>query len=140
QHVLAGGGDADDATIEVREYREYRAMKLTRWSPASTDVPALSPPVTPDEERWWAQIRKPLRARLILRWGLPQFLVYVGAATYQHPEKFLHVSTLWFVPAMGLLAGFTSLGMWASSEKRQRDQEVRWKRIRETLLDDSSEP
>jgi hypothetical protein len=113
-------------------------MKLARWMPPPKDAPALSPPITTDEERWWMQKRKSLRAYVVLRWGVPQFLVFTMAAVYQHPEKLLDASMLWLVPAMGLMAVLSSLGMWKSSEKAQRDQEVRWKRIRESLLEEST--
>jgi membrane protein DedA with SNARE-associated domain len=74
----------------------------------------------------------------MVQFGVPQFLAYFLGAWLKDPAKMLRPSALIIVPILGLVAWGGSWMMWRQIEERQRDQEIRWKRIRESLLAESS--
>jgi hypothetical protein len=113
-------------------------MKLAPWSPAPKNAPRLSPPVNADEERWWLQKRKALRLRVMVQFGVPQFAAYVLGFGLKDPARLFQPKSLILVPIFGLLAWAGSWVMWGGMEAHQRAQEVRWRRIRERLLAEST--
>jgi hypothetical protein len=113
-------------------------MKLVPWSAPPKHAPPLSPPMTAPESVWWNEARKPLRRRVMIQWGVSQFLAYVTGYAFQNPAKFFEPHSLLLVPLLGLVAFGGSFMFWRSIEDRQRQQEIRWKRIRESLLEEPS--
>ncbi len=100
--------------------------------PSGKEFP-LDPPITDEEKQWWRVKRRDLVRRVILRQGLPMFLVFTIGGILAKPDKVLTVRTLWFFPVM---LGLAALQTWITvrlQERNQRDGEVRWQRIRETL-------
>jgi len=94
--------------------------------------PPLSPLITPEEERWWAKERKKFYKKSMLRVGLPLFLMGVIGAAIAKPERML-----FFVPFYAIFMFGMAWTQTRFHESRQRQQEVRWKRIRESLLAES---
>jgi hypothetical protein len=112
-------------------------MKVIRW--VNREQPPLSPPITAREKRWWLDAKEPFRTRVLLQFGLPWFLVIMLGTVLRHPERLLSAKALVSRPIALLLAGGMSWFQWRIMEKKQLVQEVRWKRIRESLAEAESE-
>ena len=96
----------------------------------------LSPPITSDEVRWWRGVRTPFALRHVLQFGAPMF--FIGLASSYLRYGYLRRGLM----GMFILVALTGVGgwvMWLTQEKALRDQEVRWKRIRDDLLADPHE-
>jgi hypothetical protein len=106
-------------------------MKSFSWIERIPDEHQLSVPPSAAEMRWWAVERKRLRWRVILRFSLPPFVVFVGSMVILSPAKLL--TGYFVVPAVAALMGVVGLVHWAVSEDKLRDREIRYKRIREGL-------
>jgi len=103
------------------------------WYPKKPDgFPELTPPITRDEERWWAKEKIKLYKSVLLGFGLPSFVVFTIAAAIVRPEQML-----WLVPRFIGLTAASALILGRMTENRMRKIEVRWKRIRESLLAES---
>jgi hypothetical protein len=104
---------------------------------APKNAPPLTPPPDGHEMRWWLEAREPLRRRFIFWSALPQFLVFVAAGLIRHPTTLAHPVRFAFVllPLTAAVACGSAYFMWRSIEKDQKLQALRWKRIRESLLE-----
>lgn len=101
----------------------------------SKDHP-LSPPPAEDELRWWRTRRGALLRQTFLRFGLPAGLVPIVTTIVARPERLLGPDAFFIVGGGVLLA---VAGTWLHArllERDFRDQEIRWKRIREALVGD----
>ena len=87
----------------------------------------LSPAITPEEERWWSVERKKHFRAHVLRMGLPMFLVFTLGAAITKPEKLV------LMPVFAAIALGTTWLVSRTAQTAKRDQEVRWKRIREPV-------
>jgi hypothetical protein len=105
----------------------------------AAEIMSLEPPPTPEELRWWNSVRPRYRNRSMLRTGGPFFLVWIGVALISNPAKLFTPTALWFIPAMSLLSVGAAWLQYRTTEKHQRDQELRWKRIRESIAATSAE-
>jgi hypothetical protein len=74
----------------------------------------------------------------MVQFGVPQFAAYVLGFALKDPAKALQPRSLILLPILGLLAWGGSRLIWGGMEGPQRAQAVRWKRIRESLLAESS--
>ena len=106
-------------------------MKWPTRITADGEQPVLEPPATPDEERWWAMARRRFYRTMLLRMALPFFLVFTVSTALARPEKLLR--NLPFLALMAVAAGLLTGKM---AERAQRLQEIRHKRIRESILAD----
>lgn len=95
---------------------------------ARGNQPPLSPPITEEEERWWLQVRKRFYRQVALQFGVPYFLVFGVTAALTKPGK------LFLAPLFAVMAFGASWLQARMMEENQRQQEVRWKRIRESLV------
>jgi hypothetical protein len=91
----------------------------------------LSPGITPEEERWWSVERKKHFRRHLLGMGLPMFLVFTVGMAISKPEKLL------VAPVFAAIAVGAAWMQARLAERHKRDQEVKWKRIRDSLLAES---
>lgn len=108
-------------------------MRYGELAVTSRDNP-LSPPPSPGEMHWWREQRRGLYRRTFLRFGLPMGLIPILTTLVARPERLLTASAFFLLGgALAIAVG----GTWLHArlmEKDYRDQEIRWKRIREALV------
>ena len=97
----------------------------------------LSPPVTTEEVGWWKEIRGPIVLRYFLQVGVPMTIVLIASnlLAHRHSERGLAFTVL----LMGLGGILTTLVHFKLTEKALREQEVRWKRLRDDLTADADD-
>jgi hypothetical protein len=91
----------------------------------------LSPGITPEEEQWWSVERRKHLRRHMLGMALPMFLVFTVGIALSKPEKPL------LAPVLAAIAVWAAWMQARLSERHKRDQEILWKRIRDSLLAES---
>ena len=99
----------------------------------ASDIGPLQPPITAEESRWWTSVRSDFRRRVMLRVGVPFFVVWLAVALISKPHKIFTLDSLWFIPAMTALTLGMAWLQFRALESAQRDQEVRLRRIRRSL-------
>ncbi|HET7768812.1 MAG TPA: hypothetical protein VFN74_08535 [Chloroflexota bacterium] len=110
-------------------------MRYGELTVASKDNP-LSPPPSQTELRWWRARRGALFRRTFLRFGLPMGLIPILTTLVARPERLLTPS-MFFVTGLAIAVALGGTWMHAKLvEKDYREQEIRWKRIREALVGD----
>jgi hypothetical protein len=97
-------------------------------------IPDLVPPITEDEKRWWATERLKVYRGVLLGMGVPYFLALTVGAVIVSPEKLLHG-----LPMFAGIAAGASLFQGRMMELQLRPMRVRWKRMREHLLAESTD-
>ena len=106
----------------------------------ATDILPLEPPATPVEVKWWIEQRGAFRRKVFLRMGVPLFSVGILTMLLTKPEKFLTLSGLGTACVLLIIAVVGALGHAQTQEKYEREQAIRWKRIREDLRISQSGP